>query len=165
MATATIAFLKSTWLSHQMVTQPWLWPICETFHFIGLALLIGAAGVFDLRLLGFMRRIPVSAIAPMRQWAALGVLINLVTGVLFFIGAPDQYMTNPAWWAKVAFILIAGLNILAFELSPRAKALVNDVGPGDNTPLRLKLAGGISLFSWFAVLYFGRMLPFIGNAF
>ena len=59
----------------------------------------------------------------------------------------------------------AGLNILAFELSPRAKAMVNDVGPGDNTPLRLKFAGGISLFSWFAVLYFGRMLPFIGNAF
>jgi hypothetical protein len=41
---------------------------------------------------------------------------------------------NPAWWAKVAFILIAGLNILAFELSPRAKALVQEVGPGDNTP-------------------------------
>jgi hypothetical protein len=39
------------------------------------------------------------------------------------------------------------------------------VGPGDNTPFRLKLAGGVSLFSWFAVLYFGRMLPFIGNAF
>ena len=53
----------------------------------------------------------------------------------------------------------------AFEISPRTKALVDQVGPGDNTPLRLKLAGGVSLFSWFAVLYFGRMLPFIGDAF
>jgi hypothetical protein len=90
--------------------------------------------------------------------------INLVTGLMFFAGAPDQYIHNPAWWAKVAFILIAGLNILAFELSPRAKALVGGVGPGDNTPLRLEFAGGVSLFSWFAVLYFGRM-QFIGNAF
>ena len=39
--------------------------------------------------------------------------------------------------------MIAGLNILAFELSPRTKALVAQIGPGDNTPLRLKLAGGI----------------------
>jgi hypothetical protein len=39
-----------------MVTQPWLWAICETLHFIGLALLIGTAGVFDLRLLGLIRR-------------------------------------------------------------------------------------------------------------
>jgi hypothetical protein len=161
--TATIAFLKSTWLSHQMVTQPWLWPICETFHFIGLALLIGAAGVFDLRLLGFMRRIPVSAIAPMRQWAALGVLINLVTGVLFFIGAPDQYMTNPAWWAKVAFLAVAMLNIAWFEtrLGKRMLTLPAHI----DTPVSFKVAGAVSIASWALVLYWGRMLPFIGNAF
>jgi hypothetical protein len=81
------------------------------------------------------------------------------------VGAPDQYIHNPAWCAKVGFITIAGLNILAFELSPRTKALVAEIGPGDNTPWRLKMAAGVSLFSWFAVLYFGRMLPFIGNAF
>ena len=27
------------------------------------------------------------------------------------------------------------------------------------------LAGAVSMGSWFLVLYFGRMLPFIGNAF
>ena len=106
------------------------------------------------------------------EWISVGsfesewtIRVDALTGVMFFVGAPDQYIHNPVWWAKVAFILIAGLNILAFELSPRAKALVQEVGPGDNTPLRLKLAGGVSLLSWFAVLYFGRMLPFIGNAF
>ena len=159
------AWIKHTGIGAPMTATPWLWPLCETLHFIGLALLIGVAGLFDLRMLGFVRRVSLAAVMDLRPWAALGLAINLVTGVMFFVGAPDQYVHNPAWWAKVAFILIAGLNILAFELSPRAKALVNDVGPGDNTPLRRKFAGGISLFSWFAVLYFGRMLPFIGNAF
>jgi hypothetical protein len=74
-------------------------------------------------------------------------------------------MHNPAWWWKVAFILIAGINILTFEFSPTTKALVEKIGPNDNTPMRFKVAGGLSLFSWFAVLYCGRMLPFIGNAF
>jgi hypothetical protein len=159
------AWIKHTGVGAPMTATAWLWPLCETLHFVGLALLIGVAGLFDLRMLGFVRRVSLASVMDLRPWAALGLAINLVTGVMFFVGAPDQYVHNPAWWAKVAFILIAGLNILAFELSPRAKALVNDVGPGDNTPLRLKLAGGISLFSWFAVLYFGRMLPFIGNAF
>ena len=159
------AWIKHTGVGAPMTSTPWLWPLCETLHFIGLALLIGVAGLFDLRMLGFVRRVSLASVMDLRPWAALGLAINLVTGVMFFVGAPDQYVHNPAWWAKVAFILIAGLNILAFEISPRAKALVQDVGPGDNTPLRLKLAGGVSLFSWFAVLYFGRMLPFIGNAF
>ena len=159
------AWIKHTGIGAPMTATPWLWPLCETLHFVGLALLIGVAGLFDLRMLGFVRRVSLAAVMELRPWAALGLAINLVTGVMFFVGAPDQYVHNPAWWAKVTFILIAGLNILAFELSPRAKALVQEVGPGDNTPLRLKLAGGVSLFSWFAVLYFGRMLPFIGNAF
>ena len=159
------AWIKHSGIGAPMISTPWLWPLCETLHFIGLALLIGIAGLFDLRMLGLVRRVSLAAVMDLRGWAALGLAINLVTGVMFFVGAPDQYIHNPAWWAKVAFILIAGLNILAFELSPRTKALVHDVGPGDNTPLRLKLAGGVSLFSWFAVLYFGRMLPFIGNAF
>ncbi len=156
---------KQTGIGAPMTATSWLWPLCETLHFVGLALLIGVAGLFDLRMLGFVRRVSLASVMDLRPWAALGLAINLVTGLMFFVGAPDQYVHNPAWWAKVAFILVAGLNILAFELSPGAKALVNQVGPGDNTPLRLKFAGGISLFSWFAVLYFGRMLPFIGNAF
>ena len=159
------AWIKHTGVGAPMTATPWLWPLCETLHFIGLALLIGIAGLFDLRMLGLVRRVSLAAVMDLRGWAALGLGINLVTGLMFFVGAPDQYIRNPAWWAKVAFILIAGLNILAFELSSNAKALVDRVGPGDNTPLRLKLAGGVSLFSWFAVLYFGRMLPFIGNAF
>jgi hypothetical protein len=165
-STASLStWLQATALSHAMVTQPWLWAICETLHFVGLALLIGTAGVFDLRLLGFIKRVSLGAVMDLRGWAALGLLINLVTGVMFMTGAPSQYLHNAAWWWKVAFIAVAGLNIAVFELRPGTRALVASVGANDDTPLRLKLAGGVSLFSWFAVLYFGRMLPFIGNAF
>ena len=110
-----------------------------------------------------MRRIPVSAIAPMRRWAALGVLINLVTGVLFFIGAPDQYMTNPAWWAKAAFLAVAMLNIAWFETRLGKPMLT--LPAHIDTPVSFKVAGAVSIASWALVLYWGRMLPFIGNAF
>jgi hypothetical protein len=158
-----ITTLRSTAISDTMENSTWAWPLCETLHFIGLALLLGTAGLFDFRLMGFLKRIPVSAAMQLRPWAGLGVLINLVTGVLFFIGTPNQYLYNPAWYAKLAFLAIAMLNVIFFEtrLGGRMLAMTGE----EDTPLSFKIAGAVSITSWLAVLYFGRMLPFIGNAF
>ena len=49
-------------IRHWFASQPtapfmhslWGWPICESLHFLGLCLLIGAIGLFDLRLMGFV---------------------------------------------------------------------------------------------------------------
>jgi hypothetical protein len=160
---AVVAWLQSTAISHAMKDLPWLWPACETLHFVGLALLVGTAGVFDLRLLGFLKSIPLSAAMQMRGWAAAGIGINVVTGVLFFVGAPDQYIDNPAWWAKVLFLVVAMANIAVFETTQGARVLAMTASA--DTPASFKIAGAVSLASWAAVLYFGRMLPFIGNAF
>ena len=139
----------------------WLWPALESIHFIGLALVIGAAGYFDLRLMGFMRGVPIRAVKAFIPWAMAGFAMNLVSGVLFFIMAPEMYAFSFAFWSKIAFILIAGLNAMAFEtfLGQRVLAL----GPNEDTPTPFKIVGGVSLFSWFAVLWLGRMLPYIGT--
>jgi hypothetical protein len=34
----------------------WLWPTCESVHFIGLSMSVGATGLFDFRLMGFWAR-------------------------------------------------------------------------------------------------------------
>jgi hypothetical protein len=158
-----IVTLKATGLAHAMVETPWLWPMCETLHFIGLALLVGIIGLLDLRLLGYFRHIPVAALRRLLPWGIAGFVINLLTGVAFFVTAPDQYVGNVAWWFKLAFLGIAGVNALAFELTQgrRLFAMSADAEP----PMAWKAMASISLLSWFMVLYWGRMLPFIGNAF
>jgi hypothetical protein len=95
------------------------------------------------------------------SYAIAGFAINLVTGVLFFMMAPQMYAFSAAWWAKVFFIVLAGFNAMFFETTQGARVLT--LGPEDDTPLTFKIVGGVSLFSWFAVLYFGRMLPYIGT--
>ena len=163
MSESLVMWARSLAISQAMTDVPWLWPLCETLHFVGLALLIGAAGVFDLRLLGFMRRLPVAAAMQMRTWAGLGVGINLITGTLFLVAAPEQYINNPAWWAKAAFLFVAFTNVVVFETRYGARLLTL---PADaDTPRAFKVAGALSITSWFAVLYFGRMLPFLGTAF
>lgn len=137
----------------------WLWPTCESLHFVGLSLLVGAAGIFDFRLMGFLKRIPLKAAWGLMPWAIAGFAINLTTGLIFLIGEPVQYYTNTAWWYKVAFLILAGVNALVFQFTMAGK--IDKIEAGEDTPTSFKVIGAVSLIAWFGVLYFGRMLPFI----
>ena len=90
-----------------------------------------------------------------------GFVINSVTGMMFFAGAAGQYIDNPAFHLKVLLMLLAGLNVLYLTLFDEVWTL----GPGDNAPTSAKLVAVSQVFLWVGVIYFGRMLPHIGNAF
>jgi hypothetical protein len=158
-----VAWLKTTSLSQAIVLETWVWPLCETLHFIGLSLVIGVVGFFDLRLMGFMKRIPVIAVRDLMPFALAGFVLNLVTGSIFLIGLPEQYVHNRAWWMKVLFLGVAGVNAVIFERWVGSRAAM--VGANEDTTAGAKVIGAVSLVAWFSVLYWGRMLPFVGNAF
>jgi hypothetical protein len=156
-------WLRSTSLSEAIRVQPWLWPVCEITHFIGLSLLVGVVGFFDLRLLGMFARVPLNAAWSLIPWGKAGFGLTAVTGLTFFIGAPDQYVSNIAFYGKVAFLLTAGLNAVCFEkIYGKTVAASEAVGA---TPPVFKVFGAVSILSWFFDIYWGRMLPYVGNAF
>src|SRR6266446_7592490 len=108
-------FVRGTALHHFVyVNEPWLWPTCEILHYLGLSLLLGTVGLFDLRVLGLARGIPIAAIHRLIPWGIGGYVVNILTGIVFFVGHPDQYFYNDAFRFKVAFMTFAGLNVLAF---------------------------------------------------
>ena len=156
-------WLKETQVSWYVNNTAWVWPACETLHFIGMALLIGCVGILDLRVLGVGKQIPVRPLHRLIPYGIAGFVINLITGIVFFTGVPDQYMYNVAFIAKMSLVVIAGLNVLVFYGT--VYRATEDLGPGDDAPLKAKIAAAVSLIAWFGVMYFGRMLPFIGNAF
>jgi hypothetical protein len=160
---AFAVWLRGTEISEAIRVLPWLWPVCEIIHFVGLCLLVGIVGFFDLRLLGFFRRVPLSAAWSLVPWGKFGFALAALTGVTFFIGAPDQYVTNVAFYGKVLFLLIAGANAMLFEWAYAARVSADEmtgVAPG-----ALKTIAVVSIVSWLFVIYWGRMLPFVGNAF
>jgi hypothetical protein len=79
----------------------------------------------------------------------------------FFIAAPEQYTKNVAFYWKMIFVVLAGINVLYFMLLDEPWA----VGAGDDAPLTAKLVAASAIFLWLGVLYMGNMLPFLGNAF
>jgi hypothetical protein len=161
--TPVVEWVKASSASNWINASTWIWPLCEILHFIGLSLLVGVTGFFDLRLMGFFRRVPVAAARDLMPLALAGFALNLITGMVFLVGLPGQYAHNRIWWFKVGFILLAGANALLYETKLSGKVLALD--PGADTPGSVKLIGFVSLASWLAVLYCGRMLPFLGDAF
>ena len=55
------------------MTTPWGWPTMESLHFLGLCLLIGGVGTFDLRLLGVAKRVPIAAVHHLIPWGIAGL--------------------------------------------------------------------------------------------
>jgi uncharacterized membrane protein len=157
-------WLKSTSLSAFVIHNAWVWPAAETLHFIGLAMLIGVIGLIDLRLLGVAKKVPFGPLHRLLPSSIAGFGICVVTGVLFFSGDPFQYIHNWVFWCKMLFIVLAGTNVLLFYITGLFHNIEN-LGPGEDAPMPAKVIAAVSLFLWIGVMYLGRMLPFLGEAF
>ncbi len=140
---------------------PWVWPTCETLHFIGLSLLMGVVLLVDLRVLGFLRGVSFASLHRLLPWAAFGFGVNVVTGLIFFVGNPGQYTGNRVFYWKLGLVMIAGINALYFTCLEEPWSL----GPGEEAPLTNKIAAVSAFVLWVAVMYCGSMLPFLGTSF
>ncbi|PWT79377.1 MAG: hypothetical protein C5B57_14055 [Blastocatellia bacterium] len=136
---------------------PWLGPAFETLHFVGMALLLGYVGMLDLRILGVGKDLPIGPIQRLMPWALVGFTINLITGIGFYAGNPDQYQSL-AFVAKLLFIMLAVGNALLFYLTGISRRL-DSVCAGQDAPVAAKLLAVGSLFSWIGVIFWGRLLP------
>jgi uncharacterized membrane protein len=162
-ATAEVApsFLSAAAIAKFVTGHTWVWPTMEALHFIGLWLLFGVVMLVNLRMLGMMKSASFAAVHRLLPWAVLGLGINLTTGMMFVLGAPGQYLENIAFFWKMGLLLLAGLDVLYLTVFDAPWA----VGPGDEAPPLEKAMAASALVMWVGVMYFGRMLPFIGNAF
>jgi hypothetical protein len=147
-------------ISSYMVNSTWAWPAAETIHFLGLSLSFGVLLAINLRLLGVMSKVPFAEMHRLLPWAMLGFGANLITGMLFFVGQPGQYVNSAPFHWKVVFLVIAGANFLYLTVFKKAWA-----ADGIESRFADKAMAVSSIAAWLIVLYAGRMLPFLGNAF
>jgi hypothetical protein len=141
-----------------MLNTRWAWPTCESIHFLGLCLLLGTVGMFDLRLMGVGRQIAPAQLHRLVKYGVLGFFLNIATGICFLSGAPDQYIYNKAFRWKALFVLIAGLNIAVFYT--RYFRRVRALGAGDAIPTGARIVGVVSFCMWIGVIAAGRLITF-----
>lgn len=140
---------------YNFMNSPWGWPIAESIHFLGLCMLIGTVGVFDLRMMGFVSELSLEALHKMVPFGVAGYLLNASTGIMFLTTAPDQYLYNPAVQSKFFFMLIAGINVLLFYATT-----AREVKAETHTLFRAKVMAVISLLCWCAIIVCGRLITY-----
>ena len=134
----------------------WLFPVIESIHLLGLAMIGGALLLVDLRLLGFgLRRQPVAQLArSAHPWLVGSLAVMLTTGISLFLSESIRCYYSPPFWTKMELLLVA----ILFTFTVRRKvALADEERVG---PIWSRVVAFVSLALWFGVGFSGRWIAF-----
>jgi hypothetical protein len=163
MGTAFVAnwllWLENTAWAVAIRQSQWLYPGLEIIHITGIVLLVGAAIMFDLRLLGFSRNLPVAILANhLLTWSRRALILVVPSGLLLFITNAEAIGMDPTFWLKMLLLAGAGLNALVFH-----RFTFKD--PADwhlqaSVSWKAKAAALFSIGAWLAIIACGRLLAY-----
>ena len=137
----------------------WAYPIVETIHIVGFAILVGSVVVFDLRVLGLSKNLSVRALSRHLLPWSLGALVLIVpTGFLMFSAHAMDFLGNPTFQLKMALLMAAGINAVIFRTGPYQTVAHWDVAT--RAPVAAQLSVAASIAIWIAIIACGRFLAY-----
>ncbi|MGP0092391.1 MAG: DUF6644 family protein [Xanthobacteraceae bacterium] len=155
-----ISYLENSGLADNIRENDVLFPLIESVHVLSICLVVGSILAVDLRLLGLasihqsVSRVT-QGILPL-TWCAF--VVAVASGGLLFISNATKYLGNGYFIAKIALICVAGVNMAIFH-AMSAKDLPRWESEA-KPPLPARLAGGLSILLWVAVVACGRWIGF-----
>ncbi len=141
-----------------MVDKFWLFPMMETFHFIGLSFMFGSLLLIDGRVLGICKFISMKESMKFIPVAIIAFAVNLISGYAFLTSDPNAYLYNLGFQWKIGLIAVAGINALWFWFGEHKT--LTQLADGQQAPFSAKLIALISLVLWVAIIVLGRMIPY-----
>lgn len=143
----------STWLRES--ESPFVFYLVLLCHTFGLAMLVGASGLVDLRLMGFLREIPVTPLKRLFRIMWFGFGVNVVTGILLIISYPTKALTNPVFYAKLITIGFA-----VWVLTKLSAIFADPAATDADLVARGATLAKWSLGLWIATITGGRLLAY-----
>jgi hypothetical protein len=135
-------------------------PVIECLHVLSICSVVGIISIVDLRLLGLRAHTPrirtlLGQLIPI-VWGAF--VLAAISGGLLFASNATGYAKNFDFQVKMALMVLAFLNMLAFHIVGRTRLAAWD--EAERLPVAARLSGGVSLLLWIAVVVFGRQIGF-----
>lgn len=142
-----------------------LFPWVESVHVLAITLVVGSISIVDLRLLGVASkgRAVTRLTAEVLPFTWVAFVVAAITGGLLFSSNAVKYAHNTFFLAKMALLVVAFLNMVVFHFLTSRGIEHWDSSP--HPPPTAKLAGGLSLALWIAVIVCGRWIGFTMSAF
>jgi hypothetical protein len=154
-----LVWLETSQVAVAMRQWAWLYPGVEIVHIAGFVVLVGAAVMFDLRLLGLSCQLPIAGLARhLLPWSRAGLALVAPSGALMFAAHATEMADNPAFRLKLLLIAAALVNAAVFHRWP-----FRTVGDWDTEvagPGAARAAGVLSLALWTSVIACGRLIAY-----
>jgi len=158
--TAMLEWLQRTSVAVQIRDSLFTFPVLESIHVVGLALVFGTIAILDLRLLGVASTDrPVSRLmSDLLKWTWAAFALTALTGGLMFSTNAVVYFHNTFFRAKMILLVLAALNMLVFELT--ARRTMDRWDRSGSPPRMAKVVATLSLVIWVGVIVAGRVIGF-----
>ena len=158
--TDMLEWLESASLAEYIRHSHLLYPVIEIIHIIGFVFLTGCAFLFDFRLLGVSKRIPVTDLAQhLLPWSRRSLLLVIPSGFLLFMTQATSLGYNKVFWVKLILITLAFMNAAYFHrYTFRSAVTWNHM---QIIPVPAKAAAVISIVLWTGVITCGRLLAYL----
>jgi hypothetical protein len=137
-----------------------LYPLFDTIHLLGIAILFGSISLLDLRLLGIaLKKEHVRDVAEQVlpwTWAGFGIMV--ITGVGLFWSEAVRCYYSQFFWVKMGLIMVAGVNAGIFQNTIYHR--VGEWGASLRAPTQARVTGIVSLVVWTGVVWAGRWFAY-----
>jgi hypothetical protein len=157
------AFLKLIEASHFATTirdSIWMFSIIESIHVISFTLVVGTIAIIDLRLLGLAStgRSFQRMASEILKWTWAAFALTVATGLTMFSTNARIYYHNPFFRTKMLLLVLAGVNMVVFELT--AGRTIHRWDQARSVPRAGKAVAVLSLTIWIGVIFMGRIIGF-----
>ena len=154
---AFLEWLQSTWVGVLVAESLWGYPLFETIHSLGMAMLIGSLGLINLRVLGYKPDLPLLGMQQLLPLAWLGFTLNAISGTLLFTSDAVYFFESYTFRIKMVLIVLGGLNAAMLgQRVFREAAGVPTTPPTAST----KWIAVTSLVFWFGAVCAGRLIAY-----
>jgi hypothetical protein len=128
----------------------WGFAIALSLHAVGMAMVLGVVVVTNLRVLGYVKEIPVLSYSGLFTTAWLGFAINLASGLMLYVSHATEYTFQVVFMLKLGLLLFGGILM---------KVMMNQIRANADA-IKVKVISGICLASWVGAVITGRLMAY-----
>ena len=153
-----LEWLQGTWVGVLVAESLWGYPLLETIHTVGMAMMIGSLGLINLRVLGYKPDLPLLDTRALLPLAWLGFTLNAVSGTLLFTSDAVYFWDKYTFRIKMVLIILGGINaaLLGQRVFREAAAGV----PAPPVAAGTRWIAFLSLVFWFGAVIAGRLIAY-----
>ena len=153
-----LEWLQNSWVGTTVAETLWGYPLLETMHTLGMAMLIGSLGLINLRVLGYKPELPLIDSRQLLPLAWIGFTLNAISGSLLFTSSAVEFFHSYTFRIKMTLIVLGGINaaLLAQRVFKEAAAGTAPAPPTVGT----RWIAATSLIFWFGAICAGRLVAY-----